>query len=100
MGILDEIKKLTRPFDDDEFEEEYEDEEFESAASSKLGYDITPAGAGRTNPVSQNSSAGYGTDFVTTPAPVAQKITTLVNTSTTTPVHVVLVTCLRFKNQS
>lgn len=53
MGFLDELKKLTRPYDEDEFDDEIEEEAAEEPARP-----AAPAEkSGRTNPFAQS---GYG----------------------------------------
>ena len=49
MGFLDELKKLTRPYDEDEFEDELEEEAVEAPAP------VASEKSGRTNPFAQSS---------------------------------------------
>ena len=61
MGFLDELKKLTRPFDEDEFEDEFEDE---AAETVRPATDAEKAKvSGRTNPFAQSNyaAADFGT---------------------------------------
>ena len=98
MGLLDELKKLTRPFDDDEFDDELDDElEAEPARQSAPAQESRPS-SGRTNPFSQ--SYGGSADFGAAPAPASaqQRGNKVVNIATTTQVQVVLVKPERFEN--
>lgn len=90
MGFLDELKKLTRPYADDEQEEEYDD--FEEEAR--------PARASRAA-----AAPSAFDDVVETPAPAAsaRRSTTgskVVNIHTTAQMQVVLVKPDRFENVS
>ncbi len=52
MGFLDELKKLTRPYDEDEFEDEPEEDFVAPPAPA-----ATPEKSGRTNPFAQGYTA-------------------------------------------
>ncbi len=53
MGFLDELKRLTRPYDEDEFDDEIEEEAAEEPARPTA----PPEKSGRPNPFAQS---GYG----------------------------------------
>ena len=82
MGFLDELKKLTRPFDEDEFEDE------EPIAEAPK-----PKDAARKNPFSQS----FEPEPVNVPSASPARGNKVVNIATTTQVQVVLVKPERFE---
>ncbi len=82
MGFLDELKKLTRPFDEDEFEDE---EPIAEAPKPKDG--------ARTNPFSQS----FEPEAVSAPSASPARGNKVVNIAATTQVQVVLVKPERFE---
>lgn len=55
MGFLDELKKLTRPFDEDEFDDAFEDEAAETVRPATAAEKANVSG--RTNPFAQSNYA-------------------------------------------
>ena len=99
MGFLDGLKNLTRPFDEDEFEDEFDGETQETVRPA-TGAEKSSV-SGRTNPFSQSS--GFGGDFGESAqkpaqsAPSARGGNNIVNIAATTQVQVVLVKPERFE---
>ena len=97
MGFLDELKKLTRPFDEDEFEDELAEEEAGETVRPATGAEKSGV-TGRPNPFSQNS--GFGGDYAAQPKPAqnaSARGNNIVNIAATTQVQVVLVKPERFE---
>ena len=100
MGFLDELKKLTRPFDEDEFEDELAEEEAVETVRPATSAEKSSV-TGRPNPFSQNAFSGdYNAAPAQQPVPAAQRGNKVVNIATTTQVQVVLVKPERFENAS
>ena len=87
MGFLDELKKLTRPYDEDEFGDEMEEEAVEEPPRPE----VSAEKSGRTNPFAQSSySAGTGVSPAAA-APAAPRAGKVVNLGTAQQTQVVLV---------
>ena len=95
MGLFDELKRLTHPFDEDEMDDELEDEVVEAPARPAAPAAERSASA-RPNPFSQSSYSG---DFSAAPPPASTQSrgNKVVNIATTTQVQVVLVKPERFE---
>lgn len=90
MGFLDDLKKLTRPYDD---EDEFMDEDEPVAAQ-----DPAPKAAPQQRPAERNPFSGSFSDYSgsSSPSP-ARRDNKVVNINTTTQLKVVLVKPERFE---
>jgi len=94
MGFLDKLKDLTRPFDEDEFDDEMNEDYTADTVRPATSAERSSMGGSRPNPFSQ-------TEF-SAPAPAAKPTATrsgnnIVNIAATTQVSVVLVKPERFE---
>lgn len=94
MGFLDELKKLTRPFDEDEFEDEMSEDLPADTVRPATSAEKNAMGGSRPNPFSQTEYSA--------PAPAARQSSArggnnIVNIAATTQVQVVLVKPERFE---
>jgi cell division inhibitor SepF len=90
MGIFDDLKKLTRPYDDDE-----DDFIEEDAPVSRPAPETGTAGTSGRNPFSSAYSSDFDTGSKRSESP--KRDNKVVNISTTTQVQVVLVKPERFE---
>lgn len=98
MRFLDELKKLTRPYSDDEDDYDYDDDSYdaEDEETEEPAPDPAPAPRSRRSASSMSASGSYSP----TPVETRRDGSRIVNIHTTTQLQVVLVKPERFDNVS
>ncbi len=103
MGLLDELKKLTRPYDDDDEEMEFEDTAPAQAAPQAAPRESaparsTPGSSGTASSARRSSFSPSYSDYETSrPTQVPRRDNKVVNINTTAQLKVVLVKPERFE---